>query len=45
MIGGQSAGGRDAVHVRVKQQLLVPGVQDGEETDVGPEMFGVARHL
>src|SRR5207253_10835879 len=31
VIAGESAGGNDAVHMRMKLELLVPGVQHAEE--------------
>ena len=42
VIERESAGGNDAVHVRMKLELLVPGVQHAEEADLAPEMSGVA---
>ena len=42
VIAGESAGGNDAVHMRMKLELLVPGVQHAEEADLAPEMSGVA---
>ncbi len=45
VIGGESAGGHDAVHVRVMLEFLVPGVQDAEEADLRTEMFGIASHF
>jgi hypothetical protein len=38
----QSAGGHDAMHVRVKFDFLIPGVEHTEEADFGAEMFGIA---
>src|ERR1035438_8262542 len=40
-IGGESAAGHDAVQVRMKMQVLTPGVQHGKEADGGTEMPGV----
>src|SRR6266571_7939276 len=34
----ESAGGNDAVHMRMNLELLVPGMQHAEETDLSPEM-------
>ena len=31
--------------VRMKQEILAPGVQDREESDLGPKMFGIGGHL
>ena len=41
----ESAGGHEAVHVRVVQQGLPPGVEEGEEADAGAEMTGIGGHL
>jgi len=38
----QSAGGHDAMHVRVVFELLIPSVEHTEEADLGAEMFGIA---
>lgn len=37
----ETAGGNDAVEVRMQAQVLSPGVQDAEEADSGAEMPGV----
>jgi hypothetical protein len=29
----------------MKEQVLTPGVKNGEETDLGAKMLGIARHL
>ncbi len=44
VIEGQATGRNDAVDVRVKQQLLIPGVQHAEESNLRAEVFGIARH-
>ena len=31
------------MHVRMMQQVLTPGVEDGEEANLGAQMFGVPR--
>jgi hypothetical protein len=31
--------------VGMKQEILAPGVQDGEESDLGSKMFGIGGHL
>ena len=31
--------------MRVLLQLLIPGVQHAEETDLGTQMSGIARHF
>ena len=41
VIARQAAGGDDAVNVRMMLQLLIPGVEDAEEADLGAEMPGV----
>ena len=41
VIDRQAAGCHDAVNVRMMLQLLIPGVEDAEETDLGAEMFRV----
>ena len=37
----ETAGGNDAVEVRMQAQVLSPGMQDAEEADPGSEMPGV----
>jgi hypothetical protein len=44
-IGADPAAGDDAVQVRVQRQVLAPGVQDGQEADPGPQVFGVGGDL
>ena len=34
LIWGQTAGGDHAVDMRMKEQVLTPGMQDGEEADL-----------
>ena len=41
-VGGEAAAGHDAVQVRMKMQVLTPGMQHGKEADGGAEMSGVA---
>ena len=41
VIGGQSAGRNDAMDMRMKFELLIPGVQHAEEADLRTEMFGI----
>jgi hypothetical protein len=43
VIAGESASGDDTVDMGMKLELLVPGVEHTEETDLGTEMGGVAR--
>ena len=45
VVGTQSAGRDDAVNMRMVQQLLIPGMQHAEESDLRPQMFGVASNL
>ena len=40
-VGAGAATGNNAVDVRMVQQVLAPGVQDREEADLGPQVFGV----
>jgi hypothetical protein len=40
-VGGEAAAGHDAMQVRMKMQVLTPGVQHGEEADGGAEVSGV----
>ena len=37
----QAAAWDDAVQMRMMDEGLSPGVQHGEEADLGPEMFGI----
>ena len=41
MIGRQSAAGNDAVDMVMGQQVRTPRVQDGEESDLRAESFGI----
>lgn len=41
----ETAGGNDAVEVRMQAQVLSPGVQNAEEADLGSEMLGVGRNF
>ena len=43
--GSQTAGGDDAVNVGMKLQTLVPGMENAEEADLGPEVTRIARDL
>ena len=45
MVRSQSAGGQDAMYMRVEQQSLIPTVQDAEEADLGSEMARIASDL
>ena len=45
VIPSEAAGGYDAVNVGVMLQLLVPGVEDAEEADLGTEMPGICGDL
>lgn len=44
VIGRQSAGWNDAVHVRMVLELLVPRVQHAEESNLCPKMLGIASN-
>ena len=39
----KSAGGNHAVHMRMQQQVLTPGVQDAQEADLGSQVLRVGR--
>ena len=41
----ETAGGNDAVEMRVQSQVLSPGVQNAEEADLGSEVLGVGRNF
>ena len=45
VIGGESAGRNHAMDMRVKPELLIPGVQYAEETDFGAEMRRIASNF
>ena len=42
MIRSETAGGKDAVDMRMKLQALIPAVEHAEETDLGTEMPWIA---
>src|SRR6266852_6614479 len=42
VIGGESTGRNHAMDMRVKPQLLIPGVQHAEEADLGTEVSRIA---
>src|ERR1700738_5183028 len=42
VIGGQAAGGNDAMDMRVNVEFLTPGVQHAKEADFCTEMLGIA---
>lgn len=45
MIRRRAAGGNRKVHVGMMQQVLSPGVENTEESDIGSKMFGIGGHL
>ena len=45
VIEGQSAGGNEAVQVRMMSQVLRPGVQHGKHADARAEMAWIGRDL
>jgi len=45
VIERESTGGNNAVDMRMKLELLVPGVEHTEEADLGSEMSGVTRYF
>jgi hypothetical protein len=44
VIAGESAGGNDAVDMRMKLEFLVPGMEHAEEADLGSQTGRVTRH-
>ncbi len=40
-IGGDAAARHHAMHMGMMQQVLSPGVQDGEEADLGAQVLGI----
>jgi hypothetical protein len=45
VIGREPTRWDDAVDMGMNLEFLVPGVQDAEEADLGPEMPGVTSHF
>ena len=45
VVGRQSAAGDDTVDMVMGQQVRTPGVQDGEESDLGAESRRIGGHL
>jgi hypothetical protein len=41
----ETAGGNDAVEMRMQSQVLSPGMQNTEEADLCPEVLGVGRNF
>ena len=41
----ESASRDDAVHMGMKLEFLIPGMQHAEEADLGTEMLGVTSHF
>ena len=41
----ETAGGNDAVEMRMRSEVLSPGVQNAEEADLGSEVLGVGRNF
>ena len=41
----EAAGGNDAVEMRMRSEVLSPGVQNAEEADLGSEVLGVGRNF
>ncbi len=41
----ETAGGNDAVEMRMQLQVLPPGMQNAEKADLGAEMLGVCRNF
>jgi len=40
-VGREPAAGDDTMQVRVMSELLSPAVEDGEEADLGAQVFGI----
>src|ERR1700686_2745054 len=45
VIDGESSGRNDAMHMRMKPKLLIPGVQHAEEAYLGTEMRRIASNF
>ena len=45
VIGGQPTGWEYAMDMGVKLELLIPGMQYAEETDLGAQMLGIEGHF
>src|SRR5260370_2760008 len=45
VIGGQTTGWEYAMDMGMKLELLIPGVQHAEETDLGAKMFRIEGHF
>ena len=45
VIWGQTSGGDQAVDMRMSEQVLAPGMQDGQESDFSPQMFRIGGYL
>jgi hypothetical protein len=43
VIQGQTAGWNDAMYVGMMLKLLIPGMQNTEEPDLGPQMLRIGR--
>src|SRR5258708_9506631 len=41
----ETAGGNDAVEMRMQSQVLSPSVQNAEKADLGSEVLGVGRNF
>jgi hypothetical protein len=41
VVAGETTGGYDAMNMRMMLQLLIPGMEDAEETDLSAEAFGI----
>jgi hypothetical protein len=44
-VGRETSGGNDTVDMRMSEQVLTPGMEHGEETDLGSEMLGIEGNL
>ena len=44
-IGGQAPSGKDTVEMRMRVELLPPGMEHRQAADIRPEMLGVASNV
>ena len=45
VVAGETAGGHDTMNMRMVLQLLIPGMEDAKETDLGAQVSGIGRDL
>ena len=44
-VGSEPTSRHDAMHMRMVLEVLAPGVEDGQEADLGPEVLGIGGDL